>query len=230
MDKNNLNNLIIDIKPDVVINCLSLKNFMSSSYAELELMYISLPQILTEFSIKFNFRVIHISTDAVFSGKKGNYNENDKPDPIDDYGKSKLLGEPNQKNCQVIRTSMIGHSINGETGLLDWFLKQKECTLYKNAIFSGLPVYELSRIISEYFIPKNDLKGIFHISAKPISKFELLSKVKRLYDLDVCISEDETYKIDRSLDSSKFLFTTGYRIKSWNDMITEMREESYFND
>ena len=90
LDKNNLNNLIIDIKPDVVINCLSLRNFMSSSYAELELMYISLPQILTEFSIKFNFRVIHISTDAVFSGKKGNYNENDKPDPIDDYGKSKL--------------------------------------------------------------------------------------------------------------------------------------------
>ena len=88
----------------------------------------------------------------------------------------------------------------------------------------------MSRIISEYFIPKNDLKGIFHISIKTISKFELLSKVKRLYDLDVCISEDETYKIDRSLDSSKFLFTTGYRIKSWNDMITEMREESYFND
>ena len=229
LDNNNLNNLIIDIKPDVVINCLSIKDFMSSSYAELELMYISLPKILTELSIKFNFRVIHISTDAVFSGKKGNYKEDDTPDPIDDYGKCKLLGEPNHENCVVIRTSMIGHSINGETGLIDWFLKQKECTLFKNAIFSGLPVYELSRIISEYFITKNDLKGIFHISAKPISKYELLSKVQKLYDLNVCIRPDETYKIDRSLDSSKFLTASGYRIKSWDDMITEMREESYFN-
>ena len=107
------------------------------------------------------------------------------------------------------------------------FLNKKDCTLYKNAIFSGLPVNELSKIISDHFIVKSDLKGIFHISSKPISKYDLLSKVKNLYDLKVSITADETYKIDRSLDSSKFRNLTGYRIKSWNDMITKMREENY---
>ncbi len=226
-DKKNLTDLIMDANPDVVINCISLRNFNSSSFKELESVYVLFPKILSILSIKFDFKVIHISTDAVFSGKKGNYNENDTPDPIDDYGKTKFLGEPDQENCVVIRTSMIGHSNNGETGLLDWFLKQKDCTLYKNAIFSGLPVNELSKIISDHFIVNSDLEGIFHISSKPISKYDLLSKVRDLYDLKVSITADETYKIDRSLDSSKFRNLTGYRIKSWNDMITKMREENY---
>ena len=227
LDKDNLSNLIIDTKPDVVINCVSIANVNSSSLKDLKLVYVLFPEMLTELSNKFDFKVIHISSDAVFSGKKGNYNENDSPDPVDDYGKSKLLGEPDQDNCVVIRTSMIGHSINGESGLLDWFIKQNNCTLYKNAIFSGLPVNELSRIISEYFITDINLKGIFHISSKPISKYDLLSKVNNLYNLNVSITADEKYKIDRSLDSSKFQNMTGYRIKSWNDMITIMREESY---
>ena len=163
----------------------------------------------------------------MFSGKNGNYSEKDIPDPIDDYGKSKLIGEPVHDNCSVIRTSMIGHSMNREVGLLDWFIKQKKCTLYKNAIFSGLPVNELSRIISKYFINNEHMNGIFHVSANAISKYDLLSTVKVIYDLNMIIIKDEDYKINRSLNSTKFQNHSGYRIKSWSDMIMKMREESY---
>ena len=88
---------------------------------------------------------------------------------------------------------MIGHSVTGEVGLLDWYIKQKKCTLYKNAIFSGLPVNEISRIISRYFIINKDLTGIFHISSNPISKYDLLSIVKEKYKLDIKIESYEDY-------------------------------------
>ena len=221
-----LEQCISDVEPEVAINCISLRDINSANPDQLRHVFSDFPKNLSDLSLKYNFRLVQISSDAVFSGKKGNYIEQDIPDPIDNYGIAKLEGESLSENSLIIRTSLIGHSINGESGLLDWFIKQKKCTLYKNAIFSGLPVNEISRIISKYFIKDKNLTGIFHISSNPISKYDLLSIVKEKYKLNIKIASDEDYKIDRSLNSSKFQKFTGYRIKSWNDMISTMREEN----
>ena len=150
-----LDKLIIDVDPDIIINALSVRDVGNKKLYQLKLIFTVIPHHISSFCRRLNKRFIQISTDGVFSGKTGNYKEEDIPDPIDSYGICKFLGEPNQKNTTVIRTSMIGHSFNNDYGLLDWFIKQNECTLYKNAVFSGLPVYEIARIISQYFIENN---------------------------------------------------------------------------
>lgn len=222
-----LEKLILDIDPDIVINALSIKDIGNKKLHQLKLIFTVVPLHISFVCRRLNKRFIQISSDGVFSGKKGNYKEEDIPDPIDSYGICKFLGEPNQKNTTVIRTSMIGHSLNYENGLLDWFIKQNECNLYKNAIFSGFPVYEIARIISLFFITKNGLDGIYHLSSKPISKFDLLTLVKNVYNLNIIIHEDDSFYMDRSLDSSKFQNKTGYRVLSWDDMIVQMKEETY---
>lgn len=222
-----LDKLIIDVDPDIIINALSVRDVGNKKLYQLKLIFTVIPHHISSFCRRLNKRFIQISTDGVFSGKTGNYKEEDIPDPIDSYGICKFLGEPNQKNTTVIRTSMIGHSFNNDYGLLDWFIKQNECTLYKNAVFSGLPVYEIARIISQYFIENKNLDGIYHLASEPISKLNLLTLVNNVYNLNIIIHEDDSFYMDRSLDSSKFQNKTGYRVLSWDDMITQMKEETY---
>ena len=159
---------------------------------------------------KYDIRFIHLSTDCVFSGKKGFYSENDFPDPIDIYGKSKLLGELDYGNSLTIRKSVIGHELTNKRGLLEWFLSQKdEVQGYKNAIFSGLTTLELARLIETYIIPKENLKGVMHISGQTISKYDLLKLISCIYSQQKEIKLNESVKIDRSLNSTKFNHLTG---------------------
>ena len=169
-----LEKCVSDVNPDVAINCISLRDVNSATPDELRRVFSDFPKNLSDLSLKYGFRLVQISSDAVFSGIKGNYNEHDIPDPIDNYGIAKLEGESINENSLIIRTSMIGHSISGEAGLLDWYIKQKNAPCIKMQFFSGLPVNEISRIISRYFIINKDLTGIFHISSNPISKYDLL--------------------------------------------------------
>ena len=120
-----LEKCVSDVDPDVAINCISLRDVNSATPDELRRVFSDFPKILSDLSLKYGFRLVQISSDAVFSGIKGNYNEHDIPDPIDNYGIAKLEGESINENSLIIRTSMIGHSISGEAGLLDWYIKQK---------------------------------------------------------------------------------------------------------
>ena len=175
-----LEKCVSDVDPDVAINCISLRDVNSATPDELDV-FSDFPKNLSDLSLKYGFRLVQISSDAVFSGIKGNYNEHDIPDPIDNYGIAKLEGESINENSLIIRTSMIGHSISGEAGLLDWYIKQKKCTLYKNAIFSGLPVNEISRIISRYFIINKDLTEFFILAQTQsvnMTFFQLLKKIQ----------------------------------------------------
>ncbi len=123
-------------------------------------------------------RLLHISTDCVFSGERGNYSELDKPDAEDLYGRSKLLGEVSYPHAVTLRTSIIGHELNSRHGLLEWFLSQNgRVTGYSRAVFSGLPTCELARVVREYVVPNNDLNGIYHVAAEPISKYDLLQMI-----------------------------------------------------
>ena len=221
--------LINFINPNLVINCVGITNKFKDKNANLIEKYIKVnslfPHKLYEICNRYNIRLIHLSTDCVFSGRKGFYSENDLPDPIDIYGKSKLLGELDYGDSLTIRKSVIGHESNTKRGLLEWFLNQKdEVQGYKNAIFSGLTTLELARLIEIYIIPKENLRGVMHISGQTISKYDLLKLISEIYSTQKGIILNESVKIDRSLNSSKFNQLTGYKPKSWPILIKSMYE------
>jgi dTDP-4-dehydrorhamnose reductase len=171
-------------------------------------------------------RMIHISTDCVFSGNKGNYVESDLADATDLYGKTKSLGEVTDYNCITIRTSFIGSEIKKpKLGLFEWFMSQRgDIDGYTNAWFSGMTTDELSDVIDKYILPNPDMSGLWHVSGTKISKYDLLVMLKSMLGRNnVFIKPNELPVCDRSLNSTKFQKVTGYVPKSWDEMLSEMK-------
>lgn len=217
---------IKEYKPDYCINCLGLIKQKDYSINHLNSIHVNslFPHLLSEFCTQNGAKLIHISTDCVYSGKKGNYSENDIPDPLDFYGRSKLLGEVSNNNAITIRTSIIGPEIKTTKGLFEWFRSSDEIVYgYSNAWFSGFPTIELSRIIFEYIIKKNIKNDIYNLSSKPINKFNLLTLINEVYCLKKKILEDNSLKIDRTLDCSKFISQTELIQEDWKLMIERMK-------
>jgi dTDP-4-dehydrorhamnose reductase len=212
----------------VVINCIGLIKQRENVNNLLDVLPINslFPHQLSEICKQYDVRLIHISTDCVFSGKKGGYVESDKSDAENLYGISKYLGEINHKeNCVTLRTSIIGHELNSKKALLEWFLSQELSVKgYRKAVFSGLTTNELSKVIRDIVIPNKSLAGLFHISSKAIDKYSLLKMISEVYNKKIEIISDDSLIIDRSLDSSYFTKTTGYIAPDWHDMIKEMYE------
>jgi len=224
---NSLEELFAARRPDVVINCVGLIKQLSHANRVLSAVPINtlLPHRLTELCQVFGTRLIHISTDCVFSGEKGNYVESDRPDATDVYGLSKFLGEVLEPNAITLRTSIIGPELSSSNGLLCWFLAQQQNVKgYRRAIFSGLPTVELASVIRENVIPRPDLTGLYHVSAAPIAKFDLLKLISQAYGKEIGIDPDDSVVIDRSLDSTKFKVATGYQPPSWPQLIAKMRQ------
>lgn len=218
--------IISDFKPNLCINCIGIINKKFDSKNNIQNIKINslLPHYLATICSKYNSKFIHISTDCVFSGKKGNYKESQNPDPIDLYGRSKLLGEVINDNSTTIRTSIIGHEYKSKNGLLEWILSSKnDVNGYKNAIFSGLTTLELSKIIYKYFILNNNLKGLFHVTSNPISKNDLLLKIKDIYKLKINIIPEFNTRVNRSLSSSKFKSISGYNPPVWETLLKELK-------
>jgi dTDP-4-dehydrorhamnose reductase len=219
-------------KPNVVINCIGIIKQLPNSKDSLESLMINavLPHRLAKLCSSTGARLIHFSTDCVFSGSRGGYVEDDFPDANDLYGRSKYLGEVIDDSCITLRTSIIGHEINRSKSLVDWFLSQsKEVKGYKNAIFSGLPTIEVARVIKEYVLPNPQLSGLYHLSVNPINKFDLLNLVRIIYNKDIKITPDERLVIDRSLNSDKFRQKTGFSPRPWDELIEEMRKSRGLN-
>ena len=153
------------------------------------------------------------------------YTELDVPDADDIYGRSKLLGEVNYKNSITLRTSIIGHELSSNRSLIDWFLSQSGSIKgYSKAIFSGIPTVELAKLILKYVIPNKELHGLFHVSANPINKYDLLKLVSEVYKKRIDIIEDQSLIIDRSLDSSKFRSLTDFEPLDWKNLVQSMYE------
>ncbi|WP_115703672.1 dTDP-4-dehydrorhamnose reductase family protein [Legionella sainthelensi] len=216
------------VRPNVVINCIGLIKQLSSARDPLSALPINamLPHQLARLCQLAGARLIHISTDCVFSGKKGFYTENDNSDAEDLYGKSKFIGEITESsNAITLRTSIIGHEFNSKTALVEWFLSQEIATKgYVNAIFSGLPTFELARVMRDYVIPKPELCGLYHVAAAPISKYKLLSLIAEIYKKKISIIADEEIRIDRSLNGERFKNATGYDAPDWSQLIALMYE------
>lgn len=214
-------------KPDFVINCVGVIKQLDASRDHLTALSLNalFPHRLSQYCKLTKSRLIHISTDCVFSGTRGNYVESDFADADDLYGRSKYLGEVDYPLAVTLRTSIIGHELDSARSLVDWFLSQNGTVKgYRNAIFSGLPTVEIARVIKDYVIPNEHLRGVYHLSAAPISKHDLLSMVAEIYGAGTKIVPDDAVVIDRSLNSNRFTEATGFKASPWRDLITAMHQ------
>jgi dTDP-4-dehydrorhamnose reductase len=186
------------------------------------------PHHLAKLCQAANIRLIHISTDCVFSGLRGNYQESDVADANDLYGRTKFLGEVSYENCLTLRTSLIGRELEQSHGLIEWFLRQKKKIIhgYTRAVFSGFTTNAFAEIITLIITKYPHMEGIWHVASEPISKFELLSLVKKFHGLDIQIEPDETFVCDRSLNADRFRQTTGFVPPTWPGMIEEMVQDT----
>jgi dTDP-4-dehydrorhamnose reductase len=217
--------LFVKHQPDLVLNCIGLIKQLADADDPLITLPINamLPHRLAHLCKLIDARLIHISTDCVFSGSKGNYKETDLSDAVDLYGKSKYLGEVSYPNCTTIRTSIIGHELGSSNGLIDWFLSQENsCRGFRRTIFSGLPTVVLAKVIRDFVAPKKDLIGVYHVAAKPISKYDLLKLVAKVYGKKIDIIPDDELEIDRSLNAERFNLITGYTPPDWPELIEIM--------
>lgn len=221
---------IARVQPEVVVNCIGIVK--QDAAANDPIISISVnalfPHRLAQLCRAAGSRLIHISTDCVFSGRDGNYKESDVPDADDLYGRTKLLGELGGNNCLTLRTSMIGRELAGSHGLIEWFLSQKGKTIrgYKRAVFSGFTTNALAEIIARIITEHTDLSGVWHVASEPINKFDLLSLVKQIYKLDVQIEPDELFECDRSLNADRFGQATGFTSPAWPQMIKQLYQDT----
>ena len=226
LDSDRLQEVLKQVQPDVVINCVGLIKQLDNANEPLIVLPINalFPHQLANLCGKVGARLIHISTDCVFNGRKGLYKETDLSNAEDLYGKSKYIGELHNKSHAVtLRTSIIGHELNSNDSLVDWFLSQNGAVNgYEKAIFSGLPTVELANVIKDFVITKPDLQGLFHVSAEPIDKYSLLNLIADTYNKKINIIADDKLEIDRSLNSDKFRQATGYQPPSWPILIEKM--------
>lgn len=217
-----------EVRPDVVVNCIGVVKQLPLAKDPIVSITVNalFPHLLARACGEAGIRMIHIGTDCVFSGGKGNYLESDLPDATDLYGRTKLLGEVDSPHCVTMRTSIIGHELSGRHGLIEWFLAQEGSVRgFARAVFSGLPTVELAGVVAERVIPNEGLSGLYHLSAAPISKYELLRLVMERYGKRIRIDRDEGFVCDRSLDSSRFREATGYRPPPWPETVSRMHAD-----
>jgi dTDP-4-dehydrorhamnose reductase len=217
---------VMSIRPRVIVNCIGIVKQDQASKDPLTSITVNalFPHRLAQLCLAAGIRLIHISTDCVFSGRKGNYTEDDEPDATDLYGRTKLLGEVDYEGCLTIRTSMIGRELSGSHGLLEWFLSQEGNGVkgFRRAIFSGFTTTALSEIIVDIIENHPRLRGVWHVAAEPISKYDLLSMIREVYRLNVEIEPDDQFVCDRSLNGDRFRKATGFTPPEWPLMIEEM--------
>ncbi|MBA2494099.1 MAG: SDR family oxidoreductase [Acidobacteria bacterium] len=228
-DLKSVEKVINKIRPDVIINAVGIIKQIQTSQDVVKTLTINsiFPHNLAIIAEKNQARLINISTDCVFNGKKGNYEETDLSDAVDLYGKSKNLGEVEGKNCLTLRTSIIGRELKTSHSLVEWFLSNqgKKVKGFTNAVYSGFPTIVFADILADLLVNHKNLDGIYHLSSQPINKFELLKLIKSAYKADIEIEPFAEFKIDRSLDSTKLRRKIGFEPISWKKMIEVMAND-----
>ncbi|TDD98364.1 sugar nucleotide-binding protein [Flavobacterium cellulosilyticum] len=215
---------LIDLEFDVIVNCIGILNKDAEDNPHKAIWFNSyFPHLLESLTKNTKTKVISISTDCVFSGKRGGYSENDFKDGIGFYAQSKALGEiVNDKDC-TIRTSIIGPEINQEgIGLFHWFMQQNnEISGYSQAFWSGITTIELAKVIHQT-IQQNIAGLIIVAGVEKIDKFSLLKIFNKVFKNDkLIISENPSYKVDKSMHSIRMDFN--YKVPTYEEMILEMK-------
>jgi dTDP-4-dehydrorhamnose reductase len=216
-------------RPAVVLNCVGIVKQLKAGSDPVPSISINalFPHRLAALTRGIGARLIHISTDCVFAGRRGHYSERDTPDATDLYGRTKLLGEVSGPGCLTLRTSIVGRELSATTGLAEWFLAQRggHAKGYRQARFSGLTTRALSALLAELVDRHPALDGVYHVASEPISKYDLLCKLNNAYSAGVSIEASDDVRIDRTLDGSAFRQATALAIPGWDDMIADMASD-----
>jgi len=232
-----LHNLITDsldllldsTTPDIIINCagITTRRGVEDNIVNTGLVNSDLPHKLDSWANLNSKKLIHFSTDCVFSGNKGNYLDNDFADAEDIYGKSKALGEVNSPNTLTIRCSMIGRELYNFTELFEWLIKNKNKKIegYSKVLYSGITTVRMGKILNQILKKNLNLSGIYNISSTPISKFDLLVKLSNAFNLNVEVKQNINNKSNKVLISEKFTEITGIYPPNWDDLIPEFKED-----
>lgn len=225
-DTGRLLEAINTVRPDVVVNAIGIVKQQPTSSDVLQSLEVNavLPHRLAATCQEMGARLIHISTDCVFAGDRGNYGEDDIADAVDTYGRTKHLGEVVGANCLTLRTSMIGLELHRKRSLIEWYLAQSGTIRgFSRAIYSGLTTLELSRVIGMLITRFPELSGVYQVVSEPISKYDLLAQLNTLLARDdLAIERDDNFFCDRSMKGDLFEAATGYRAPTWDSMLGEL--------
>jgi dTDP-4-dehydrorhamnose reductase len=217
--------VIGDFAPNAIVNAVGIVKQRPSAHESIPSLEINalLPHRLAALCRAAGARLIHVSTDCVFSGSTGNYVETDASDAADLYGKSKFLGEVDAAPALTLRTSIIGPELTRKTGLLEWFLAQQGTVKgFRGAIYSGFTTLEISRIIDRILTGFPSAHGLYHVSSDPISKYDLLLLLRKHFRRDIEIVPDDVFQCDRSLNSDRFRREFAYSPPTWDAMCQEL--------
>jgi dTDP-4-dehydrorhamnose reductase len=230
MDFEALGAALSEIRPDYLINCVGIVKQRAQARHAIPSIAINalLPHRLAALAATWQGRLIHFSTDCVFSGARGSYTEEDESDAQDLYGRSKFLGEAAGPNALTLRTSMIGRELFEHASLLDWFRAQGGRTIpgYRGVTFSGLTTNHLADLVTEIIRNHPDLTGLYQAAGRPISKYDLLCLLRDAYGLNVEIAPDDTQQSDRSMSGGKLYRAIGYRAPSWPELVHQLAADS----
>ncbi|OHB72118.1 MAG: hypothetical protein A2W23_00395 [Planctomycetes bacterium RBG_16_43_13] len=218
-----------DLRPEFIVNCIGIVKQREETKAAIPSITLNslLPHRLSEFAMEWCGRVIHFSTDCVFSGNRGNYTEEDPVDAEDLYGKSKYLGEVSTENALTLRTSIIGRELAHFKSLLEWFLGQKGKTVrgFKRVIYSGVTTNYMAQLVSNLISDHPNLSGLYQVTGHAISKYDLLCMLREAFKLDVEIVPDEQEVSNRSMIGEKFFRATGCRTPNWQVLVAKLAND-----
>jgi dTDP-4-dehydrorhamnose reductase len=229
-DVGRVNEILDAVQPDVVINAVGIVKQRDEAKQAVPSIQVNalFPHQLADLCVPRGIRTLQVSTDCVFSGLRGNYSELDVPDPVDLYGRSKLIGELNRPGCLTLRTSIIGWQLNTFSSLLSWFAFQRGNTIkgYRKAIYSGLTTSVLAQLIGDIILTRPDLSGIYQVASEPINKYDLLLQLGSALGWDdIKIQPDEQFYCDRTLVGTRFTTATGWRPPDWDFMVSGLVQE-----
>lgn len=220
--------LLGELEPEAVVNCIGVIKQRDAAHDALESIAINslFPHQLASVCSPRGVRVVHFSTDCVFSGDKGSYTEDDLSDARDLYGRTKYLGELEGEGVLTVRSSIIGRELANFESLVEWFLAQRGSIRgFSRAIYSGLTTLEMAKLVQRLLEEHPGLSGVWHIASGAVSKHELLLMMRDCFGHDVEIAVDDTFVCDRSLDGRRFLAATGIEVSSWEEMVVAMAED-----
>ena len=230
--KDDINNLLDIVHPDFIINAVGITIRRGvEDFKKASLINSIFPHKIDNWASKFDKKLIHFSTDCVYSGNKGNYLDSDIPDAEDNYGKSKASGEISSENTLTIRSSMVGREIFNKTELLEWVVsnKNKKINGYENVIYSGVTTLWMSKTIVKIIKELPELNGIYNISSEPISKYDLISKINKHFKLNIDIEADRSFFSNKSLNSNKFFLKSKIKKPDWDEMLINLYNDSKEN-
>jgi dTDP-4-dehydrorhamnose reductase len=226
MDFDALGGWLSEIRPRYIVNCIGIIKQRAQAQDAIPSIAINslLPHRLATLAADWGGRLIHFSTDCVFSGARGNYTERDESDAHDLYGRSKFLGEIAAENALTLRTSIIGRELVEHRSLLDWFLAQKGRSVrgFRRVIYSGVTTNHISDLVVEIISNHPELSGLYQVAGRPVSKYDLLCQLREAYNVDVEIAPDDRARSDRSMSGEKLRLAIGYTAPPWPELVRQL--------